>query len=246
MRPSVRAAFLAFTEPLEGKVLHFYADVRQLVTIGYGNLVDPLAYAMVLPMVNKVTGAVATRDEIARDWQRVKGDPTMAKLGHRAADKVTHLKLTAAGVERLVMGKLDEMDGALARRFPSWEAQPADGQLLVLSMSWAMGPAFRFPAFEEALRRGDYHRAGAECEMDARGNPGLVPRNLANRMLAANAAWVVETGSDYDVLHWPKVAAHETPTLPDLPGPRESSPVLEEDGGVARWTATREAATRRD
>jgi hypothetical protein len=214
--------------------------VKGLVTIAIGNLVDPLAYAMVLPMVDKVTGTAATRDQIAREWQRVKHDPTLARLGHRAAAHVTSLRLTPEGIQRVVLGKLDEVDRQLAKRFPSWEAQPADGQLLVLSMSWAMGAAFRFPAFEAAFARGDYRACADECKMNEQGNPGLAPRNVMNRQLARNAAWVVETGGDYDRLYWPGVAANEAPTLPMLPdAPETPLPVTEEDGGVSRWAATR-------
>jgi hypothetical protein len=254
MRASVRAAFVAFTEPLEGKVDHFYQDVRGLITIAIGNLVDPLAYAMVLPMVDRVTGARASRDEIAREWQRVKADASLARLGHRAAAQVTRLKLTEEGIQGLVLSKLDEMDRALLGRFPSWEAQPADGQLLVLSMSWALGPHFRFPKFEEAFRRGDYRACADECKMSEEGNAGVRPRNAANRLLALNAANVVECDGDYGTLWWPRKAENERKTVPQFlnesEGPEPllageasegSLPITEDDGGAARWAATRDS-----
>ena len=36
MRPSVRAAFMRYTAPLEGSIPHFYADSLGLVTIALG------------------------------------------------------------------------------------------------------------------------------------------------------------------------------------------------------------------
>ena len=42
MRPIVAARFLDFTRPLEGLVEHMYVDVKGLVTIGFGNLIDPI------------------------------------------------------------------------------------------------------------------------------------------------------------------------------------------------------------
>jgi hypothetical protein len=261
VRPSVRDAFVSFTAPLEGVVPHFYADVKGLVTIAIGNLVDPLAYALTLPMVDKVTGRVASRDDIARDWQRVKRDDTLAKLGHRAAAHVTSLKLTPDGISKVVLGKLDEVDRQLARRFPSYEAQPADGQLLVLSMSWAMGAGFRFPAFEAAFLRGDYRTCADECVISITGTAGIKARNVANRQLAMNAANVVESGGDYDRLWWPGVAANDRETVPQFP-PSDSNesleaeplladeankgslPVVEGDGGLSRRAMMSEALKR--
>lgn len=222
MRAAVREAWMAFSAPLEGSVLHLYADVKGLVTIGVGNLVDPVAAAVHLPL-RRPDGTMATRDEIVADWARVKNDPHAATRGHRYAATITTLRLTHEDVGKLVMGKLDANDGALLRRFPDWESWLADAQLATHSMAWACGAAFRFPRLDDALRRKDYFIAAAECSMVEEGNPGLKPRNMANRMLYRNAAMVQGEGLDAERLWWPRDlwadppwSADDTPTQPEI------------------------------
>jgi len=40
MHTSIRNYFIKFNEPIEGRVTHMYLDVKGLVTIGVGNLID--------------------------------------------------------------------------------------------------------------------------------------------------------------------------------------------------------------
>ncbi len=201
MRTSVRRAFVPFTSVFEGVVAWPYLDIKGLVTIAIGNLIDPIETALGLPFV--IGDYQATQQEIADGWHEIKGRHELAQQGHLAARKFTKLRLTAEGIETLVYAKLDEMWAHLAKRFPAIEEWPADAQLGVLSMSWAMGPNFRFPAFEHAVNRLDFTEAVLTCGMDDRHNPGLTPRNAANRQLFANAADVIADGLDPDVLHYP-------------------------------------------
>lgn len=232
----MRAAFVDFTAPLEGVVPWMYLDVKGLVTTGIGNLVDPMSMALGLPW-RRANGTPATVDEIAAEWQRVKGDPHAAKLGHKYAQRITTLRLSDAGVHELVMGKLDANDALLRKRFPGWELWPADAQLATHSMAWACGPAFRFPRLEDSLRALDFRTAAVECRMDETGNPGLRPRNVANRLLYLNAAAVVESGNVLpnlkpDVLYYPLSVAPgsigpEDDTIPELDAYRsESEPAI--------------------
>ena len=46
MYDDVRAAFLSFTTRLEGRVPYMYLDIKGLVTIGVGNLIDPVDLAL--------------------------------------------------------------------------------------------------------------------------------------------------------------------------------------------------------
>lgn len=199
LRPVVREKFLAFTAPLEGVVRHFYLDTLGLVTIAYGCLVATVHEACSLPMVRR-DGAPATPDEIAADWHRIKGRPNLARLGYRAAATVAELRLTPEGVEAVTWAKLDKMLDHLERRFPGFASWPASAQLAVVSLSWACGPGFDFPKCVAALQRQDWAGAAAECQMRTAGNPGLVPRNRANRALLLGAA----AGGDPEVLvGWP-------------------------------------------
>ena len=210
MRDVVRATFRAFTAPLEGVVSWMYLDIKGLVTTGIGNLIDPAQHALRLPWVLKDTGTPASQSSIAADWMNVKGRPVLAQQGYRAAEQYTRCRLTDEGIDQLVLGKLDEFAGVLAGRFPNFDLWPADAQLGALSMAWACGPAFRFPAWEAAANAGDWATAARECTINEKGNPGLIPRNRANRILFGNAA----LAADPAVLYWPTVLSDDEPTQP--------------------------------
>lgn len=208
MRDVVRQAFVPFTAPLEGVVPWMYPDVKNLVSVGIGNLIDPIQLALGLPFV-RPDGTPAQRDEIATEWLRIKNLPpdargrTAAMLGHLYAKAHAKLRLTDEGVRSLVAGKLAQMDAQLAKRFPEYEDWPCDAQLGTLSMAWACGAAFRFPKLEAALKARDFATAAVECFMpEERTISGLRPRNKANAVLYRNAA-IVASGLNPDALYYP-------------------------------------------
>lgn len=229
VRDSVRQAFVAFTAPLEGIVDHLYLDIKGLVTIGIGNLVDPIQYALPLPFVHRDDGRPAQRDEIAAEWLDIKNRPELARLGHRAAREHCQLYLTADGIDNLVARKLNQNDQFLAARFTGWAEWPADAQLATLSLAWACGPAFRFPMLEAAVKAQNFELAAQECAI----NPQIgtiVARNAENRTLYRNAARVLAYHLDPNALIWPA----------DLTMPPSGSPELP-DTTDARITGTSEA-----
>lgn len=181
-------AFVMFG-PLEGVIPWLYLDVKGLVTVAIGNLVDPMSYALDLPFV-KPDGTPASRDEIAGEWHHVKALTRLAHQGHLAAKHETQLRLTPEGIEQVVTAKLGEMWGELGKRFPEIATWPEDAQLATLSMAWACGPWFRFGALESALRAKNFTLAAASCQISEAGNAGIVPRNRANRQLYLDAAKV--------------------------------------------------------
>ncbi len=233
MKHAVRDAWFEFNVGLEGWVDHFYADVKGLITIGMGNLVDPVVYATQLPM-RRADDTLATKDDIITDWFTVSraccgdyrdprkcawsgtGKTCMAHRGFKAAAKVVKLHLPEADIKRLVHRKLDQMAVHLNARFKDLDDYPADCQMGIFSMAWAAGPAFRFPLFEAHLRARDFHACVQECGLREDNNPGVVDRNKHNRTLFQNAARVVKDGLDPDVLYWPKDLENDKPTLPDL------------------------------
>lgn len=233
MRAAVRAVFVDWSTPLEGVVDFLYLDVKGLVTTAMGNLVDPMIYALPLPFV-RPDGWLARRDEIIAAWNAVKARQDLALHGGMAFRNVTTLRLTKEGIAFVVGGKLDENDRYLRTRFgPDYDDWPADAQLAVHSMSWACGPAFRFPQLEAALRVRDFVTAAAECTIHPEQGT-IVERNRRQRLLFMNAARVLEHGLDPDVLYYPRdLELAEAPTQPELP-------VLEDDGGAARREATLE------
>lgn len=230
MRSSVSAAFIQFTAQLEGVVPWMYADVKGLVTTGIGNLIDPIYHALPLPWL-RADGTLASPVEIESEWNRIKSNPLCAKYGHKYAKQFTNLHLSDDGVEELVLGKLDQFDRYLASRFHEWDSWPADAQLATLSVSWACGPAFRFPALDQALRDRDFAMAAKHCHISESGNPGIIPRNKANHALYMNASRSGAWRYSEDELVWPSILGDEPPTEPELPTvPSEPTIVIDDVG----------------
>lgn len=218
MWPSVRAAWASFSEPLEGRVLHMYLDVKGLVTCGVGNLIDPIGEALKLPWKYR-DGTVATRVAVASAWQRLKNRPDLARRNVRHALELTQLALSDADVDALVDRKLDENEQFIKKTLSHFGDMPADAQLGIMSMAWAVGPGFtrKFPAFTRAAIAGDWAEACKERKIVEVGNPGIVPRNAANGLCFANAATVIEHDMPRETLHWPDSAHAAAPVLPTIP-----------------------------
>lgn len=227
MRAVVRASWIDFTEPLEGGVPWLYADVRGLITIAYGNLVDPLSTALSLPLMSG--GTRATQAEITAAWLTVKGDPRAARLGHRYAMGLTVLRLTPTGMAGIALAKLDANDAVLSAQLPDWEDYPACAQTALHSLAWACGagvmvPGSRgfFPKLHEAVRARDWDAASVHIQMrettpEGIINAGLRPRNQRNRTLMLNASRVDAYKLDPDMLQWEHViGVSDAETLPDL------------------------------
>lgn len=207
MRPSVQAAFLGFSRPFEGRVPWMYLDTHEppLVTVGVGNLIDPMSEATKLPFQWVVNDARATPAQIAVEWTRVKGRKDLAHSHWTVWGKEAALYLSESSINALVMSRLAEDARVLAGRFKSWEIWPADAQLGALSMAWAMGPNFQYPRWELAMMVGDWTACAEECYIPDTHNPGLVPRNAANRTLFGNAEKVATMGMDPGTVWFPKV-----------------------------------------
>lgn len=188
-----------------------YADIKGLVTTAIGILIDPLPHALRLPW-RRFDGSLATAAEITADFSAIRSSPLAAKNGHRYAKQLVRLHLDDAGVDSAVDGKMNIFDAYLRSRFPDWDTWPADAQLATMSMSWACGPAFRFPALDAALRDQEWARAALHCSINTTGNPGIIPRNKANIGLYGNAAYSVANGMDPETLMWPSFASDVEPT----------------------------------
>lgn len=224
MRQAVRDALYDFNVQYEAAIPYFYQDVRGLVSIGVGILADPIVLALTLPLLRS-DGTPATQIEIAAEWERIKvlglGDAydnppnPAAKYGHLYAKPHTTLHLDDAGLRSTLDEKAAIFDRQLGKRFPGWESWPADAQLAIMSLTWACGSSFRFPRLDAALRQLDFATAADEVKMDDSRNPGVRPRNAANRMLLLNAARVQQMAElhsmslDPDTLYWPRDLSSE-------------------------------------
>jgi hypothetical protein len=214
MHQSVQDAFIAFNTPLEARVRFMYLDSKSLVTTGIGNLLDADSadnfgtnpqlqpFAFDLGWFDKDSAVAASKAEIAQEYQTVKFSGTaMQPLPNREA--ITRLRIDDATIDQLVMTKLQEMEGVLQQRqeFANLQVWPADAQLGLFSMSWAMGPKFHFPNFETAAAAGAWATMASECRIATAGNAGVIPRNVRNELLFTIADWVAapEPG-DFTVL----------------------------------------------
>lgn len=237
MHKSVRDAFIPFTVPLEGSVNHLYLDIKGLCTTAIGVLVDPVELALQLPW-KRHDGSLATHDEIRADWHRLKSRQELRKKHYKYAATVTSIRLDDSDVRAVVLRKLDTFEAHLKRTFTAWDTFPADAQLGVLSIAWAVGPAFTktFTNFTKYALAGNWTGAGVSCAIRYDNNPGVRPRNDANVLCFANAATVVELGMERDVLHWPNMVSIKEgqPMIPtNPPGPSAASVEAQVSAGIA-------------
>lgn len=205
----VRDSFAAFLEPMEAKVAWMYQDHLGLVTVGIGNLIDSEDAAWATrdagaPFVHKRDESVeASEAEVRDEWRRVKGDPSLKGKWHQAGHATT-LKLTEDGIQALLQRTLADFESALLRvtEFSDLDEWPADAQLALFSMAWAMGPAFanggKWPNFRGACASHDWAAATTHCNM---ANSWTARRNAVNRGLFRNAAWVASASADSSRLY---------------------------------------------
>ena len=71
MKDSIRKIFPEFSRKFEGYVNWMYLDVKTLITVGVGNLIDPVSLAVNLPFTKK-DGTKASQDEIKAEWTQLK------------------------------------------------------------------------------------------------------------------------------------------------------------------------------
>lgn len=209
IRAAVLDAFPGYTQKFEGRIPYMYLDMSDLpggpfVTTGVGNLADPVSLALAMPWVHKSDNTTpATADEITAEWNLVKSHPELAPKGAQAFASMTQLRLTSQSIDALVQQKVAQNEVTLFARYPNLPLWPADAQLALLSLSWAMGPAFNFPAFKVATDALDFSTAGLQAIYKG---VGSAPRQAAHKVLFANAAAVVKQGLDPEVLYYPNQA----------------------------------------
>lgn len=161
---------------------------------------------------NPVAGALVSPSEVADAWLAVKRmnarSPGFAQQGGFKYAALTTITLDMQGLRQLFERTLAAFDATLSTRYPTYQEWPADAQLATLSMAWAMGPAFHFPAFKVAVDAGDFEKA-AEVSF-FRGGGGTPNarsgRNKENELMFMNAATVVKGGANPDLLFFPGVA----------------------------------------
>lgn len=204
-RQAVVDRFREYSVRFEGLVYWPYLDIKGLVTVGIGCLIDPVAAALALPWAMEGSGEPATREQVAADWHALKGQPQLAKLHYNYARPVTKIRLTDEGVDTLLHQKMASNEAYMRKRLPDFDAWPADAQLFAHSMAWAVGAGWVdiFKNCTAFLLKGDWDNAAKCAAIKAEGNPGIVPRNAANQVCLHNAKTVTMRQLDPSVLYWP-------------------------------------------
>lgn len=229
MWPSLEKMFQPWSAKFEGNALPFpYADVKNLVTTGTGNLIDPVSAMLALPWrISTFTDAAAqegdraaTPAEITAAFNLVKSKNTPGVINGTQLDnggskggygyyKFTNLRLTPTALANFVTSKLRSNDADLLRIFPDSNTWPVDAQLAMHSFAWAAGlghvdpsagKTYDFKNLHAALAAKDFTKAADQIHL---GGFGIADRNDANKLLMQNAAAVVSKGLDPSIMQWP-------------------------------------------
>lgn len=207
MRARVEHLFPAYSERHEGLCLSLYLDIFGWATTSIGVLVDPIERA--LPLAWMIDGRRATEAEIRRDWQAVKAlkerGEDLRKWTAKRQEPLTQIRLTLAASDELVRQRLRANVAYVRRHIPGWDRLPADAQLALASLMWAIGAGLERtrPKLVAAVNAGDWARAKAEAHIREDNNPGVRVRNDDQERCFDNAAVVDQHGLDPEVLHWP-------------------------------------------
>lgn len=234
MHTSVKNNFIAFNEPIEHRVKYMYLDIKGFVTIGVGNLIDVekasdtkrlktiIDELATLPFVYKDeltnAGKPASKANIEAEWKKVKKETARASQGHTAFTNITNLRLSNDTIDKLVMTRLTAMEKELKTEpaYRDFEPWPADAQLGLLSMAWALGASklkVGWPNFRAACQKQDFDSAAKQSHILDVNNPGVTKRNTRNQRLFKNAAAVLASDSKNTVqnrqnrliLHFPHI-----------------------------------------
>lgn len=207
MHKSVIDIFPSFSVKFEGRVNHMYLDVKGLVTTGVGNLIDPLngSKALKLPWLRKVDNQPASEQEIRDEWYYLKTRPDLARKHYKYAGNVCKLYLSEEAIDQLVFKKLEDNEKILKKYYPQWDSYPADAQLGILSMAWAVGAGFPeiFKNFTQYALRQEWDKAADCCGIKTTNNPGVVPRNAANKRCFRNANITKNLNPGFTMIFWP-------------------------------------------
>ncbi len=224
-RSSVMDAFVKTQSQWEGVESNMYTDVLGLVTTAIGYLIDsnnnktPMANmsgyapALIIPWVHKSDGQPATQAEIIQDWQTVKNAHTTSGTYDAPNDrKITQLKISPLVRQDLTASRMASNENDLLPSHPGFANFPADAQMAIHGMAWAMGGGFipkdGFKAFADAANRGDWLAAKAQSSFK-----GAAPQRKAGHdKMFDNAAKVMANKLDYGTLFYPGDASGSTLT----------------------------------
>jgi GH24 family phage-related lysozyme (muramidase) len=208
MHQSVIDKLPDFLRQYEGKVNFMYLDVKGLVTIGIGNLIDPVDQALKLEFGTKGGGSPVGSGEVIAEWNTVKARKDLVNQGSPAFNAITRLQLTDRGITTMVNSAAQAIEtyittNASAQKFyANFKNWPADAQLGFLGVAWGgiPLPQFGWHKFPVACQNEDWDTAAKECTITSAIAAG---RNEAHKLMFSNAAAVKSNGDPITMLCWP-------------------------------------------
>lgn len=216
MRQAVKDYFIKFSQPLEGVVYTMYQDSKGLVTTGMGNLIEPINLGWGYPWKRK-DGSLATQSEYIAEWNTINSIATLAHDGWVAASRYCKLHLDPEDVQAIVEAKLLSNEARIKTHVETYDEMCSDGQLMLHSWAWAVGPDAGYGRMFKLLNAKAYSAAANECDINPKVGT-IILRNAANRQLLINAAGVRDMHLDPDVLIYPGTASSGLIKLPQTDG----------------------------
>jgi GH24 family phage-related lysozyme (muramidase) len=213
MRAAVARGWVRFSETFESNLDFLYLDVLGWVTIGLGLLADPvemlarMGVEFYWPGPGRVSACTA---DVRAAHAAVKAATALERGGGVAFGALpgNAIRATPESLAKAADYTLAKNEANVRKYFPGWDTFPAAGQMLILSMAWAMGShAFgRWPHFVARVNEGDWlavavpHDDPSSCLMSEHGeNEGFHLRNLASLELAKAAAFAVDHGLEEEL-----------------------------------------------
>lgn len=214
--------FWKFTEPLEGGMAAdcmFMVQDLQVATAmgitftGKSNRNAGLRMAQQLEWTNKITGNICTDPEIARDYDEVLKHDDLGRLGPGRLGQwkaMTNCRITLNGLKKGVRTRvLFNIDYVRTKRtgnkyLGDFDKFPADAQLCIISLTWANGNEFNYPAFAKACREANWFEASRECGFKSKENT-LPLRQKHQEDMMRNAGYVAQGAASPAKLQWPTI-----------------------------------------
>ncbi len=193
--------FVTFNEDLEGIIPHLYQDSVGLVTVGMGNLMEPIQLGLGLPW-RRADGNLANQLEFIKEWNLINDTESLAKDGWRAAKPLCKLHLSREDIISLIHTKMASNEEHLIRRGPAFASLCADAQLMLHSWAWAVGPDATYPRMLKLINNGEFYKAITECDINPKRGT-IILRNERNKQLLMNAQWLTGSGNGDEVLMYP-------------------------------------------
>lgn len=209
-------AFVPMNSPIEGVVHWLYLDVKNFLTAAMGCLADPVERALAMPW-RLPNGELASKAQVISEWKALKARPDLSKYAasNHVVESATTIRLLDSDISAVVQTRLLATEQRMRHFFKNWDYFPADAQLALLSMGWALGSDFEtgYPRLTAAANLGEWETCANECEISHAGNAGVIARNTQNVLLFHNANAVSELHLDPETLHWPAHAPTVDPQI---------------------------------